>query len=136
MTDQRKNSILKIRQPGAAEGFTILEVLVAMGIFAIGILGVATMQVSSTKGNTTARKHTEASEFNQGQIEVLMTEDFDNLANGNAVTPDGYTVTWTIISQTDMNGDGSDDTKVIRVTVTDPSGIQRSSYAFSSFAAL
>ena len=39
-------------------GYTIMEVLIALAIFAIGILGVATMQISSTNGTASARKHT------------------------------------------------------------------------------
>ncbi len=117
----------------AQGGFTLMEVLIALGIFAIGILGVASMQLSSTNGNTKSRKYTESSEFGQGQIETLMAAPFASLADGNTVTADGYRVTWTILNQSDTNGDGTDDMMVIRVNVDDPQGVERSVYTFSRF---
>ena len=41
-------------------GFTLIEVLITMAIFSIGILAVALLQVNSINRNTTARMHTEA----------------------------------------------------------------------------
>ncbi len=115
-------------------GFTIIEVLIAMAIFAIGILGVATMQISSTNGNTSARKHSEASEFAQGQVELLMAAPFANLADNAQVNADGYTVTWDVDpgnNAVDIDGDGNDDIVQITVTVTDPAGRLRSSLTFT-----
>jgi prepilin-type N-terminal cleavage/methylation domain-containing protein len=40
-------------------GFSLIEVLIAMAIFAIGILGVFSMQIGAINGNSTARKVTE-----------------------------------------------------------------------------
>jgi prepilin-type N-terminal cleavage/methylation domain-containing protein len=61
-------------------GFTLIEVLIAMAIFSIGILGVATMQMTSTNGNTAAGKVTANSFVAESQVERLM-----GLAYGNPV---------------------------------------------------
>lgn len=118
------------RTPG---GFTLIEVLIAMAIFAIGILGVATMQISSTNGNTSARKHSEASEFAQGQVELLMATSFADLADGTRTT-NGYTITWDVdpgSNAVDIDGDGNNDIVQIIVTVTDPGGRLRNSLTFT-----
>ncbi|MCP3940829.1 MAG: prepilin-type N-terminal cleavage/methylation domain-containing protein [Desulfobacteraceae bacterium] len=126
--------MLKKRCQINSDGFTLIEVLIALAIFAIGILGIATMQISSTNGNTGARKHSEASEFAQGQVDLLMATSFADLADGALVTASGYTVIWTVDpdnNAVDLDGDGNDDLIQIIVVVTDPSGSQRSSLTFT-----
>lgn len=115
-------------------GYTIMEVLIALAIFAIGILGVATMQISSTNGTASARKHTEASEIGQERIESLMALSYANVVDGNAATADGYTVQWTVVNQTDIDGDGNTDIKEVRVIVNDPRGRLRSTLMFTKTA--
>ena len=48
-----------IRKKSDSRGFTLIEVLMAMAIFSIGILAVGTMQIHSANSNTGARIHTE-----------------------------------------------------------------------------
>ena len=116
-------------------GFSLVEVLIAMAIFAIGILGVATMQISSTNGNTTARMSSEASEFAQSQIDQLLAETtYTNVVDGNAVTADGYTVQWTVVNESDIDLDGNNDTKEVRVIVSDPRGQLRADLTFFKYA--
>ena len=50
------------------KGFTLIEVLIGMVIFSVGILAVAALQVSSTKGNSSARRITEATALAESQI--------------------------------------------------------------------
>jgi prepilin-type N-terminal cleavage/methylation domain-containing protein len=60
------------------QGFTLLEILIAMAIFSIGILSVAKMQMSATSGNASSRGWTEATTIGQQQLERLMSLDYDN----------------------------------------------------------
>jgi prepilin-type N-terminal cleavage/methylation domain-containing protein len=48
-----------VREEKSHHGFTLIEVLIAMAIFSIGILAVGAMQVSSTNSNAGARIQTE-----------------------------------------------------------------------------
>lgn len=87
-------------------GFTLIEILIAMAIFSIGILGVAKLQLWNVKNNTTGNITTMATMLGRGQIDVLKGvadvttltsgEDLDNPidAEGN---PGGiFTRRWTV----------------------------------------
>ncbi len=56
-------------------GFTLLEVLIAISIFAVGVLAVATMQISATRGNRLGNELTQATSLAQMQIEELKGAD-------------------------------------------------------------
>ncbi len=61
-----------------SKGFTLLEVLIALAIFAIGILGVAKMQLSGISGNASSRGWTEAATIGQQQMEMLMSLPYND----------------------------------------------------------
>jgi len=83
------------KQSGRDNGFTLIEVLVAMTIFTIGILGVANMQISAIKGNFLARKITETATLGQEVVERIIALDYadaqltDNNSNGYLGRTDG-----------------------------------------------
>ncbi len=54
------------------EGFTLVEVLISLSLFAFGLLGVATMQTSGILGTATAKWHTESSSFAATEIEKIL----------------------------------------------------------------
>ena len=58
-------------------GFTLLELMVAMVIFSIGILAVGAMQITSTNSNASARIQTEEYTWVVDQIERLTALDYD-----------------------------------------------------------
>ncbi len=81
-------------------GFTIIEVLIAMIIFAVGILAIAKMQIVSINGNNIAGKYTEGSTLGVSEIENIIATAYDDvtLADGTngTVTQGIYTINWTI----------------------------------------
>lgn len=54
-------------------GFTLIEVLIAMTILTIGLLAVATMQVSAIHGNKTGNEISRATFLAQDKLEELKT---------------------------------------------------------------
>ena len=132
----------KFKSSYKERGFTLIEVLIAMAIFSIGILGVGTMQLRSTGGNTNARIGTEASVWAQDRVETLMLLPYThgdlvrNPGNPTAheVTEGGYTINWTVyetsLTVSDVTPAGyplwgvtpTNNTKIIHVTVTGPKG--------------
>lgn len=68
-------------------GLSLIEVLIALVIFSVGILGVAMMQVRSTAAVTTAGNVSANVAVSVDQIEKLLTLDYNDsrLASGNIV---------------------------------------------------
>lgn len=63
-------------------GFTLVEVLVAMTIFAVGLLGVAGIQGSMMRKNVSAIRNTEATSLIVDKIEEIRNTPYDNIAAG------------------------------------------------------
>jgi prepilin-type N-terminal cleavage/methylation domain-containing protein len=104
------------RQSGIIEktrnnrGFSLLEVVVALGIFSIGILAIAGLQITATSGNAKARFSTEAATLAQDVVERLLSIDYDRdsvplrsefntASNGTRAyqDPSGrYTIDWAV----------------------------------------
>ncbi|MGR0480904.1 MAG: type IV pilus modification PilV family protein [Candidatus Electronema sp. V4] len=57
-------------------GFTLIETLIAMAIFTIGILGLFGMQTSAIKNNLTANRITIGSTWAMNQVEQLLGLDY------------------------------------------------------------
>lgn len=100
-------------------GFSLIEVLIAMLILAIGSLAITAMQASAIRGNSLGRDYTEATVVGMDQMEYLLTlpythADLEDTGGGNGeaglddgtgmapVDPDrqivngDYTVFWNI----------------------------------------
>jgi type IV pilus assembly protein PilV len=52
-------------------GFTLLEVAIALGVFAIGMLGLAAMQLHAMRSGSSGRHATQAAAIAQSQMEQL-----------------------------------------------------------------
>lgn len=62
------------------KGFTLLELLIALVILAIGLLGLAGLQVAAIKGNVSGFKISTASAVAQQRIEELKVMDSTSAA--------------------------------------------------------
>ncbi|MDU9048038.1 MAG: prepilin-type N-terminal cleavage/methylation domain-containing protein [Candidatus Electrothrix sp. Rat3] len=61
------------------DGFTLIETMIAMVVFTIGILGLFGMQTSAIKENLTANSVTSGSAWAMDQVEQLLNQDYENL---------------------------------------------------------
>jgi len=87
-------------------GFTMLEVVMALLIFSIGILAIASLQVSSINGATTARFSNEAAVYAQDQLEKMIGLDYDP---DNGIVPAELTVGNHTLADHIGDGAGGDD---------------------------
>lgn len=116
------------------KGFTLIEVVVAIGLLTIGILAAGTMQISALRGNAQARQLTQAATWGQDQLETLMGKSYNgddmrdtnnngvnglddtdvgaNTADGGPVVNGVFTVFWNIADDYPLFG-----CKTIRVHV-------------------
>jgi prepilin-type N-terminal cleavage/methylation domain-containing protein len=63
------------KKPCRENGFSLMEVMIAIAILSIGMLSVGVMQTAAMRGNATSRSITEASVRASNLIEMLMTLD-------------------------------------------------------------
>jgi type IV pilus assembly protein PilV len=85
-------------------GLTLVEVLVALTILAIGLLGVAMMQITSISGNTFSREMTVATELGQDMLEKLSTLEYTNTALAAGNHPNASDVSAGFAPATDTDG--------------------------------
>jgi len=99
-------------------GFTLLEIIIAIFIFSIGLLAVVSMQMTAIKGNHFSGTLTEASNWAADQMERLMSLPYtdDDLAAGDHTADlrqEGiYGITWNVLED-----DTTNNTKTINITV-------------------
>ncbi len=92
-------------------GFTIIEAVVAIAVFSIGILGVQVMQLTSLKGNSHAYITTLSLAQTSDRIEQLLNTPYtDTDLDIGSHTPAGN-VSWQVVAGTAAN------TKKITITV-------------------
>jgi type IV pilus assembly protein PilV len=122
-----KNTVIKKSQKD--QGFTLIEVLIAISIFAIGLLAVATMQISAINVNSTAGQITTRMTWAQDKLEKLIAlpysnhllEDLGDPPSGTdsedeshqETSSDDYIISWTVTDNTPVPN-----TKLITVSVT------------------
>ena len=70
--------------PSGKNGFSLIEVLIALVILAVGILAMGKMQIGSIKGNSFSQEVTQATVLAQTKLEELRKMPFDdsNLSDG------------------------------------------------------
>jgi type IV pilus assembly protein PilV len=94
------------------DGFSIMETLIALSIFTIGILAVATLVLSSIGENASARRITEATALAEDRLEQLMAQSYDAISGGTAIEG-AYEVVWDVAEDVIVA-----QTKSITVTVS------------------
>lgn len=102
------------------DGFTLIEVMVALVILSIGLLGLAALQLVAVKSNAFSTEMTYATMLAQQQAEILKSRPYTDAdltegshsAVGNSKGVQ-YTVTWNV-----TNDSPDTDMKTVNLTVT------------------
>jgi type IV pilus modification protein PilV len=82
-------------------GYTLIEVLIAMAIFALGFLSLATIQIKSIKQNASAKMYTDATTMAVESLERLISlpydhSDLDQNNNPHSTKIGTYTIEWNV----------------------------------------
>lgn len=107
---------LRIRLTGQADGFSLVEVLIAMVILSIGLLSIAAMQMSAVKGNSRSNNLTERTTLSSNFIEYLLNLPYTHVDLAETVSAksrniDGATYSWEVTNDSPTQ-------KTIRLTIT------------------
>jgi prepilin-type N-terminal cleavage/methylation domain-containing protein len=120
-----KDKEVKNKKIGESLGFTLIEVLIAMAIFSIGILAVGSMQLAATRGSSSARLSSEAVAVAQSRAETLIILPYAhaalNVGTSAPITVGNYTVIWTVwddVTATPWGVTPAANTKVVQVAAT------------------
>ena len=105
------------------DGFTLVEALVALGIFAVGMAALMPLAISNVRANSNAAVRTEALALAQEEIERFRATTFSDMpavgASGTPTVIDGvFTRQWNVSAvPAPLTGDG-DDLRRVRVVVS------------------
>jgi type IV pilus assembly protein PilV len=97
------------------KGFTLVEIMVAISIIAIGLLGLVSVTVMVIKGNTFSKTMTTATTLANDKMEQLKKTGYASLASGADTAQSIYTRTWTVTQDSPAAG-----MKTVVVTVQWP----------------
>ena|SRR2546426_2082915 len=88
-------------------GFTVIEVLVAMAIFSIGVLGFALSTTSVIKGNQTSHYLSIANALAQDKLEELKAKPASIVSGGpvtDTISSQTFSRSWTVTADLPMTG--------------------------------
>jgi type IV pilus assembly protein PilV len=99
-----------------SDGFTLLEILIAIVILSISLLALAALMATTTQNNSFGGHMTEAATFAQDQLEQLMAAPWANIVDGGNTIPGstgiGYTRNWVVATNAD------DTLKTVTITIS------------------
>ena len=104
------------------DGFSMVEVVIALAVFSISFLGFYNLQLTSLDGNAKARELTTSYVWASDMTERLLGLDYDDplLETGSTLDSEDneYTMTWTVVEDMPIVN-----VKEIRVTIERKGGI-------------
>lgn len=92
-------------------GFTLVEVLVAVAIFALGLAALMPLVIANVRANDSAGVRTRAVALAQEKVEEIRAMTFDSvlaLAPGTETVDTVYTRSWDFPATPALAGDGND----------------------------
>jgi prepilin-type N-terminal cleavage/methylation domain-containing protein len=98
------------RRPDPRRGGTLLEVIVAVMVFAIGLLSLMTGSLIGARAMSDSKSFAAAAVAAQSTMDSLKARGWDNISGASgSYTVKGHAVTWSV---------GTDDPRTIKVKIT------------------
>src|SRR5262245_5532251 len=73
------------------KGFTLIEVLVAIVVLSVGLLGLERVHIAAIQANTIARRLTQATTLAQDRAEQLLALSYNDAALADTTSPGTFT---------------------------------------------
>ena len=87
----------EMKRGNSEKGFTLIEVMIALVILLIGMLGIMGMQYYAVSGNATSRELRMATNLGQDMIESLKAGPYGNLSTSSDIPTTGVAISGGII---------------------------------------
>lgn len=100
-------------------GFSLVELVVAIIILTVGLLGLAAGTGYVIRSSEMGRVDTERAQAQQSAVELIRARDFDSFEDESDVEIGRHTVSWEQASSA-SNAAGQTTTRLIRITITGP----------------
>lgn len=101
------------------KGFTLIEVMIAIVVLAIGLLGAGAMQVAAIKGNANSSNLTEATNLAAAQVENILS-----WSAGDARLADNENVPFTRVGILGLVGPGNNTMRVVNDVADNSTSIE------------
>jgi type IV pilus assembly protein PilV len=113
------------------QGFTLIEIMISLAIFSIGLLALSAMQNTATNSNALGRVVTESSIVGMDQIEKIVALQYEDIApSSTTTTTEGpYNITVEVSAEHIP----IDNVKTITVTVSRPELFKTRNVSFTYF---
>ena len=97
------------------KGFTLIEVMIAIVLFAIGLLAFAGLEIVALRNSTYSKEYGKANTYAQQKVEEMKGTAWTSVSAGSDTLEQKFTRTWTVTTTGDI--------KTLGVTVAwvDPS---------------
>jgi type IV pilus assembly protein PilV len=87
-----------------SKGFTLVEIMVAISILAIALLGLISVTVMIIKSNTFSKSMTTATTLANDKMEQLKKTSYASLSSGTDTEAPIYTRIWTVTQDSPSTG--------------------------------
>ena len=99
MVTRRRRPRTRLRR-----GFTIVEILIAVTVLVVGVLGFVGTTAAVTRMLSRGNRANRAAFFSQHRLEVLQATPCQLLADGSETRANVYTLSWTVTTTPGGNG--------------------------------
>jgi type IV pilus assembly protein PilV len=120
------NKVIPMHTNRGERGFALLEILIGISLFTIGVLAVATMQISAIRGNRLGNEVTQATFLAEDKLEELKNSADIASESDDSDQQGVFTRTWQISPATG-------DSQLVTITVAWATGAANHNVALSTF---
>jgi prepilin-type N-terminal cleavage/methylation domain-containing protein len=90
--DQVKRRMLRTEK-----GFSLIEVMIALVLFAVGLLAFASLEVTAIRNSTYSKDYGKGNTYAQQKMEELKGTAWASLSAGSDTLEEKFTRTWTVV---------------------------------------